>query len=180
MIRGMIERLGYVRYLVKPGAWRWLIDRIDYTVTDHVQPWSVLKRHPRCFIHPTVAFRSAENIILGHDIRIQPYSCVWASPNSKIAIGDHTGIGPGTMIFSSNHQLEPGSPYHLQPWTERDVIIGKDVWVGAASVILPGVTIGDGCVLAAGSVVTKDIPANTIVGGVPARAIKSRGDGGPR
>lgn len=175
MIRGLIERLGYLRYLVKPGMWRWLIDRIDYAVTDHVQPWSVLRRGAKCFVHPTVVFRKAENITLGADTRIQPYCCIWASPKSRITIGDHTGIGPGTMIFSSNHQFEPGSPYHTQAWTERDVIIGRDVWVGAGSVILPGVTIGDGCVVAAGSVVTRDIPANTIVGGVPAKLIKNRG-----
>jgi acetyltransferase-like isoleucine patch superfamily enzyme len=176
MIRGLIGRLGYLRYLVKPGAWRWIIDRFDYTVTDHIHPWSVLKREKGSYVHPTVTFRAAENIRLGHHTRIQPYSCLWASPNSRIVIGDHTGIGPGTMIFSSNHQFAPGTPYHTQPWTEQDVTIGNDVWVGAGSVILPGVTIGNGCVVAAGSVVTRDTPANTIVGGVPAKAIKSRGE----
>ena len=54
--------------------------------------------------------------------------------------------------------------------------IGPDVWVGARCVILPGVTIGEGAVIAAGSVVTKDVPAGAVVGGVPARIIKTRED----
>ncbi len=56
-----------------------------------------------------------------------------------------------------------------------DASIGRDVWIGANAVILPGVTIGDGAVIAAGAVVTKDVPENTVAGGVPARVIKTIG-----
>lgn len=179
MISAIGRRLVYVKYLLKPGVWRWIVDRIDYTVTDHIQPWSVLRRGTKNHIHPSVSFRRAENVVLGHHVRIQPNCCLWASPNSKIVIGDHTGIGPGTLIFSSNHRFEPGVPYHMQPWVEKGVTIGRDVWVGAGCIILPGVTIGDGCILAAGSVVTKDLPPGVVAAGVPAKIVKQRAPSSP-
>ncbi len=175
MIGGVLQRLGYARYLFSRGAWRWVIDRIDYTVVDHLAPWSQIHRGERAYIHPSVSFREASQISIGNHTRIQNHCCLWASPKGRIVVGDHSGLGPHTRIFSSNHQFLAGTPYHKQPWTESDVVIGKDVWVGAGSTILPGVTIGDGCVVAAGSVVTKGVPPGAVVAGVPARVIKSRG-----
>lgn len=61
-----------------------------------------------------------------------------------------------------------------QQWMEKDVIIGNGVWLGANAVIVPGLKIGDGSIVAAGAVVTKDVPTNSIVGGVPAKVIKAR------
>ena len=78
-------------------------------------------------------------------------------------------------MFSSNHNTKDVSlPMNVQPWVERDIVIGNDVWIGSNSVILAGVKIGDGTVIGAGSVVTKDIPAFVVAGGVPARTIKPR------
>jgi acetyltransferase-like isoleucine patch superfamily enzyme len=175
MIGALVSRLAYLRFLFRRGAWMWVIRRIDYLVTDHVLPWSELHQPEHCNIHPTVTFRHGRNIVLGSHTRIQPYAVLWASPRSKITLGRNSGLGPGTMIFSSNHQYVPGMPYHKQPWTEKDVTIGEDVWVGAGTVIVAGVTIGDRCVVAAGSVVTKDIPPDSVAAGVPAKVIKSRG-----
>lgn len=172
MIAGLVERLGYAKYVFKAGAWRWFIDRVDYIVTDHLQPWSQLQRGAKAQVHPSVSFRRGENIVLGDYTRVQNNCCLWASPNSKIIVGDYTGLGPGTLIFSSNHKFEPGQPYVKQPWVEKGVTIGRNVWVGAGCVILPGVTIGDDSVIAAGSVVTKDVPAGALMGGVPAKQIR--------
>jgi acetyltransferase-like isoleucine patch superfamily enzyme len=175
MIGALWHRIKYLRFLGKRGFWRWAVDRIDFMVTDHIQPWTVLRRGAvRCDVHPSVSFRRAENVILGSYTRIQNNCCLWASPNAEIRVGDNTGLGPGTCVFSSNHQFAPGTPYHRQPWTEQSVTIGQDVWIGAGCIILPGVEIGDGAVVAAGSVVTKNIPANSIAAGVPARVIRSR------
>jgi acetyltransferase-like isoleucine patch superfamily enzyme len=176
MIGALARRVAYLRFLFAPGFWRWLVAKIDYQVTDHIIPWTQLPRRERTIIHPSVTFRRAENIEIGSHVRIQPYCALWASPNAKIIVGQYSGIGPGTVIFSSNHQFVPGVPYHRQPWTERTVTSGADVWVGARCVILPGVTIGEGAVVAAGSVVTKDVPAGAVVGGVPAKIIKTRED----
>lgn len=83
-------------------------------------------------------------------------------------------MGPGVKIFSLNHGINNGAPMNTQPPTEKDVIIGNDVWLGANTVVVAGVTIGDGAITAAGSVVTKDVQEYTIVGGNPAQVIKKR------
>jgi maltose O-acetyltransferase len=81
-------------------------------------------------------------------------------------------IGPGTLISTVNHPLNPsGRRRHLG--IAKPVNIGNDVWIGGNVVILPGVTIGNNCVVAAGAVVTKDVPDNSLVAGVPAKVIKT-------
>ena len=89
----------------------------------------------------------------------------------EICIGDNVMIGPNTLITTVGHPLSPmGRRKHLG--IASPVTIGDDVWIGGNVTILPGVTIGNNVVVAAGAVVTKDVPANCVVGGVPARVIK--------
>ncbi len=89
-----------------------------------------------------------------------------------VYIGDYVMIGPNTLITTVNHPLTPkGRRQHLG--IGKPVTIGNDVWIGGNAVILPGVTIGNNVVIAAGAVVTKNVPDNCIVGGVPAKIIKS-------
>lgn len=90
---------------------------------------------------------------------------------APVRIGDYVMIGPGTLITTVNHPLSPkGRRKHLGQ--AKPVTIGNDVWIGGNCTILPGVTIGSNVVVAAGAVVTKDVPNNCVVGGVPARVIK--------
>lgn len=90
---------------------------------------------------------------------------------NKVYIGDNVMIGPGTVITSVGHPLNPqGRRNHISITDE--VHIGSDVWIGANVTILPGVTIGDNVVVAAGAVVNKDIPSNSLAVGVPARVIR--------
>jgi acetyltransferase-like isoleucine patch superfamily enzyme len=174
MIGKIFRRLRYIGLLFRPRVWRWIVSKVDYAVSDHVVPWSELRAGSPCDIHPSVSFRHARNVVVGNHTRIQPNAIVWASPKAQIIIGDYTGVGPGAKLFTANHRFEPGTPYHKQPWTERDIRIGRDVWIGAGVIVLSGVTIGDGCVVAAGSVVNRDIPAGSIAAGVPARVIRDR------
>lgn len=89
----------------------------------------------------------------------------------EVYIGDNVMIGPGTLITTVGHPLSPMSRRkHLG--IAKPVHIGNDVWIGGNVTILPGVTIGNNVVVAAGAVVTKDVPDNCVVGGVPARKIK--------
>ena len=89
-----------------------------------------------------------------------------------VYIGDYVMIGPNTMISTVNHPMTPmGRRKHLG--IARPVTIGSDVWIGGNVTILPGVTIGSNVIVAAGAVVTKDVPDNTLVGGVPAKAIRT-------
>ena len=90
---------------------------------------------------------------------------------APVTFGDHVIIGPNTMISTVNHPLSPaGRRRHLG--IAKPVKIGSDVWIGGNVVIVPGVTIGSNVIIAAGAVVTKDVPDNTMVGGVPAVKIK--------
>ena len=91
---------------------------------------------------------------------------------ASVTIGHHVMIGPNTMICTVGHPLSPkGRREHLG--IAKPITIGNDVWIGGNVTLLPGVTIGDNVVIAAGAVVTKDIPDNVLVGGVPAKIIKS-------
>ncbi|MER3114849.1 sugar O-acetyltransferase [Bacillus altitudinis] len=89
----------------------------------------------------------------------------------KITIGDHCLLGPNGHIYTAGHPL---NPEERQTGIEfgKPVTIGHHVWIGGGAIINPGVTIGDHAVIASGSVVTKDVPANVIVGGNPAKILK--------
>ena len=89
----------------------------------------------------------------------------------EIHIGDNVMIGPNTLITTVGHPLSPmGRRKHIG--IAEPVTIGNDVWIGGNATILPGVTIGNNVVVAAGAVVTKDVPGNCVVAGIPARKIR--------
>lgn len=91
-----------------------------------------------------------------------------------VCIGNHVNLAQGITVTALNHNFEDSSKrIDEQGVSTKPVVIGDDVWIGANAVILPGVTIGSHCVVAAGAVVTKDIPDHTLVGGVPAKVIKN-------
>lgn len=94
--------------------------------------------------------------------------------SQEVRIGRGTLIAPGVFITDHNHDTALGRPMFEQPCIPAPVIIGDDVWIGANAVVLPGVTIGDGAVVAAGAVVSRDVAAGSIVGGVPAKWIRDR------
>jgi len=94
----------------------------------------------------------------------------------KIIIGNNCLISQNVSIIATNHGYKLGELIQDQAWDLENnfVTIKNDVWIGCGSIILPGVTIGNGVVIAAGSIVTKDIPDNAIVKGIPAKIMKYR------
>ena len=99
-----------------------------------------------------------------------------AQLNGAMEIGNDVMMGPDVVVYTLNHSTERTDiPMSRQGFTEeKEVIIEDDVWIGARVIILPGVRVSQGSIIAAGSVVTKDVPPYTIVGGAPAKVIKSR------
>jgi len=114
----------------------------------------------------------------GRDIEIGDYSGLGINcrVSGPLKIGKYVMMGPDVMIYTANHEIcNLEIPMLLQGETPKEAVtIEDDVWIGARSIILPGVTINKGAVVAAGAVVTKDVEPYTIVGGNPARVIKRR------
>ena len=109
------------------------------------------------------------DVLIGDNTRIGIH-CTVIGP---VTIGSHVNLAQGITVTALNHNFEDTTKrIDEQGVSTRPVVIGDDVWIGANAVILPGVTIGHHSVVAAGAVVTKDVPSNTVVGGVPAKEIK--------
>lgn len=121
-----------------------------------------------------------KNISIGSNVYIGPRALLY-STNARLIIGDHFLSGPSLTVITGDHRIDLVGRYisdvdeeDKQPENDQDVVIGSDVWCGANVTILKGVHIGNGAVIAAGSVVTKDVEAFSVVGGVPAKKMRMR------
>jgi len=113
------------------------------------------------------------SIRIGRRVWLGPYVVIYGQ--GGVEVGEQTLISMHCTILSSNHGVPPiGKLIRDTPDELRPTKIGRDVWIGANAVILGGVTIGDGAVIAAGAVVNRDVEVGAVVAGVPARRIKSR------
>lgn len=127
----------------------------------------------RTTIYPNVWVFPGKGLTIGDDVDIA--LGVTITTNGGVTIGDRTLLGYRAQILSANHVIPSGKGRIFGAGhNNAEVVIENDVWVGANCIILPGVTIGEGAVVAAGSVVTKDVVPYSIVGGTPAKLIKSR------
>jgi maltose O-acetyltransferase len=117
-------------------------------------------------------FNTGRDVSLGEDSDIGVNCRIYGD----VIIGNHVMMGIDVIIFSRNHKFSDiDIPMNKQGFTERKCpVIGDDVWIGARVIILPGVHIGNGAVIGAGSVVTKDVPEWAVVAGNPAKLIRSR------
>ena len=128
----------------------------------------------KAVIEPGVYFSGFEQIYLGRDVFVGRNSSFYAyikkGEEASISVGDHVLIAPHVIITTLGHDyLIPGMPNKC-----RSVKIESSVWIGAGAVILPGVTLNEGVIVAAGAVVTQSVPAWKIVAGTPARVIRDR------
>jgi acetyltransferase-like isoleucine patch superfamily enzyme len=112
-------------------------------------------------------------LVIGDDVGIAQ-NC-FIQVRGRVTIGSHVMFGPNVSIFSENHGFSDLEiPMISQPTVRREVIIEDDVWLGTRSIILSGVRIGKGSIIAAGALVNRDIPPYSVVAGVPGKIIKSR------
>lgn len=121
------------------------------------------------YIEPNFRCDYGYNIILGRNFYAN-FDCVFLDGN-KIEIGDDVQLGPGVHIYTASHPLDPEERANGVEFA-FPVKIGSNVWIGGHSTILPGVTIGNNSIIGAGSLVNKDVPANVVVAGNPAKVIK--------
>lgn len=118
-------------------------------------------------VFPPLYTDFGKNIKVGEGVFIN--ACCHFQDHGGVEIGDNCQIGHNVVFATLNHGLSPEDRKTTYP---SPIVLGKNVWVGSNSTILQGVVIGDNAVVAAGAVVAKDVPANTVVGGVPAKPIK--------
>ena len=122
----------------------------------------------------------SKNVFLGNNVSIGE-DARFMCTRARIIMGDNIMFGPGVTCITGGHRTDIVGRYMMsvtdaekRPEDDRDIVFEGDNWIGANVTILRGVTIGEGSVIAAGAVVTKDVPPYSIVGGVPAKVIKMR------
>lgn len=122
------------------------------------------------FISPKVVVWPESGLSVGRRVEIHSFTHIFAG--ATVSIGDFTMISSCCSITSQTHEIE--NPCRREaPSIGKPVVIGNNVWIGTAAVILPGVTIGDNAIVGAGAVVTRDVAPNCIVVGNPARVLRS-------
>lgn len=152
--------------------------------------------HPSADVSPETKFDTSGTISIGRDCRIRRYAVI-APSGGRISIGENSLvnvfgtlmghgsvdigadvlIGPHTTIVAGNHTFDdPNTPIVQQDVVGKGIDIHDDVWIGANCTVLDGVTLEEGSVVAAGSVVTESVAARTVVGGAPAKKIGDRGE----
>lgn len=136
------------------------------------------KSYGRNFIFCPNDFFSYHTITIGDDVYIGPGACFTTS-NTTLTIGSKVMFGPNVTIIGGDHNSSTVGKFMYdvhdkKPGDDLPVVIEDDVWIGCNVVILKGVTVGRGSIVAAGAVITKNIPPYSVAGGVPARIIKQR------
>lgn len=119
-------------------------------------------------LFPPVYTDFGKNIKIGKDVFVNSGCCF--QDQGGVTLGDGCLVGHNVVFATLDHDKRPGRRGDM---TAAPIVVCKDVWIGAHATILKGVTIGDGAIVAAGAVVTRDVPPNTIAAGVPARVVKT-------
>lgn len=125
------------------------------------------------YIEPNIRVDYGYNIFVGENFSAN-FDCVILDV-CEVRFGDNCMLAPGVHVYTATHPLDPTERNSGKEYA-KPIIVGDNVWIGGSAVINPGVSIGDNVVIASGSVVTKDVPNNVVVGGNPAKIIKKIGD----
>ncbi len=163
LARKAVERLGLMPFLRLPIRQRmlnWFMQRCIYRTQGLT-----------CSVHFTSRVTHADRLVLGANVwyQLAVSGGCYVQASNGIEIGDNTLIAPGVKIISANHRLDD----HSRSQTADPIRIGSRCWLGANSVILPGVQLGEEVVVGAGAVVTGSFASRSIIGGVPARLLRT-------
>jgi acetyltransferase-like isoleucine patch superfamily enzyme len=149
--------------------------KLNTLVTDDLQEINTIfseligkKVDDTFFMIPPFYSDFGENINIGKNVFIN-HACTFMD-RGGITLEDNVLIGPKVNLITTNHPINPAE---RRATISQPILIKKGAWIGVGATILPGVTIGENSIVAAGAVVSKDVPDNSIVGGIPARLIKS-------
>ena len=189
---GRLARFVYfdLGFILRYWFWKLMIHSMGGTIGRDVKFYGGVR----------IVGNAPDGIRIGNGVRILRNVTMSTTPNGKIHIGDNVHIGEGTILFSDigirigdnviigpqnvitdfNHGYESVEiPINQQGLDRKEVVIEEDVWIASNCVIIRGVRIGKGSVVAAGAVVHREVSPYSVVGGVPIRLIKKRGMGGP-
>ena len=160
----------YIRLLAPLYQHRGQGSKIYWSVRMDTPPYRRFRLGKRSVIESYCCINNAVgDVVIGDHTRIGIHNTIIG----PVCIGSHVNLAQGITVTALNHNFKDiKKRIDEQGISTKPVIIGDDVWIGANAVILPGVTIGQHAVVAAGAVVTNDVPDNTVVGGVPAKIIK--------
>jgi acetyltransferase-like isoleucine patch superfamily enzyme len=157
---GLDSPIGYFWYALK-FMWRFFLDKLAFYC--FIKSW-------RTVIHRWRGVNIGKGVYIGHEVMFDRVF------TDQIFIGDHTSIGDRTTITAHANIPSDTRLKKIYPRQIMQTRIGNGVWIMPNVVIAPGITIGDEAVIATGSVVTKDVPPRTLVGGVPAKVLKDLSD----
>ena len=165
----------FVLSMLDPMVWLHAFRILHFYGYSHVRERRRMRLGPRVRIAPNISIRNGERITVGADAHLGERCSLWAGDRvGRITVGEHALVGPDVYVTASNYCTDRPGPMVDHPKQEQDVHIGAFTWLGRGVIVLPGVTIGDGTIVAAGSVVNRDLPPDVIAGGMPARILRSR------
>lgn len=179
----IVDLFKYFQHTARRAYWRDIGVFVGSTASFTIDSFGEINLAPGVFVaNGVLIVATTENtsvkvakLDVGENTVINDYSNIRAS-GGHIAIGANTMIAQGVSIIATNHKINTDRLMMEEQWdiTKSKIRIGDNVWIGANSIILPGVNIANGAVIAAGAVVNKDVGINEIWGGVPARLISIR------
>lgn len=166
-------------------VWR-MMDAVPHLANKWiVSPWKcrlTAKSGRKVVINRGFRASGWQNITLGNDVAIGR-DCLFMCTRAPIVVGDHVMFGPRVTVITGSHRMDLVGRYmtsvtneEKRPEDDSAVVFEGDNWIGANATVLSGVTVGKGAVIAAGAIVTKDVPPYAVVGGNPARCLKMRFD----
>ena len=165
------------RRLLTPAGWRWRSDGpffLGRGLELKIEPRGEIRFGRFTWIGDGTKIRSHEGFVEIGEKTVMGQECT-ISAYQRVRIGNECVIADRAMFIDFDHGIvEVERPIRLQGIYKRDVEVGNNVWIGYGACVLRGVSVGDNSVIGANSVVTKDVPANAVVGGIPARIIRMR------